>query len=450
MINPIQVELDGLSHALEHWADKDYLKHSTFTFDKKAQRVMNSISHRLKNNYPYESPYYAGQMIKPPHPIARIAYSMALHINPNNHALDGGKESSAMERECVAEIAAMFGWENHLGHLTSGGTMANLEALWMARNFHPGKRILASKAAHYTHERICSVLGIAFDSIEHDEKFSLQLNALELELQKGDVAMVVATIGTTGAGMLDPLPEIIELGQKYGVRVHADAAYGGYFALADNLSDYGKHVYRALKHVDSLVIDPHKHGLVPYGCGCVIFNDPTLGIHYKHDSPYTYFTSQDLHLGEISLECSRAGASAISLRAMMDYWPLQPQGEFSKSISAGRDAALKFYHLCESNQNFFTLNKPELDIIVFGYVGQSATEISEFSSMIFHEAEKQGIFLALIQVPTEFVRLKIDVKENAPFTTLLRSVMMKKEHLTVCTEIFERILTIAQHLGQRP
>ena len=83
--------------------------------------VMQEVAVRLQDNYPYFHPFYAGQMLKPPHPIARAAYSLASWINPNNHALDGGRASSAMEKEAVAEIAAMFGWQDCLGHLTSGG-----------------------------------------------------------------------------------------------------------------------------------------------------------------------------------------------------------------------------------------------------------------------------------------------------------------------------------------
>jgi len=103
-------------------------------------QVMQEVASRLRDNYPYFHPLYAGQMLKPPHPIARAAYALATWINPNNHALDGGRASSAMEKEAVAEIAAMFGWQAHLGHLTSGGTMANLEALWVAGSFIPGRR----------------------------------------------------------------------------------------------------------------------------------------------------------------------------------------------------------------------------------------------------------------------------------------------------------------------
>src|ERR1044071_6743686 len=88
--------------------------------------VLREVAERLEDNFPYGDPLYAGQMLKPPHDVARRAYEMALRINPNNHARDGGRASSAMEKEAVAELARMIGWDTHLGHLCSGGTMANL------------------------------------------------------------------------------------------------------------------------------------------------------------------------------------------------------------------------------------------------------------------------------------------------------------------------------------
>src|ERR1700739_4237856 len=110
-----------------------------------AQRLAETLAaaaERLQENYPYFHPLYAGQMLKPPHPVARLAYALAQWINPNNHALDGGRASSAMEMEAVGELARMFGWREYLGHLTGGGTMANLEALWVAGQLAPGKTSL--------------------------------------------------------------------------------------------------------------------------------------------------------------------------------------------------------------------------------------------------------------------------------------------------------------------
>src|ERR1700686_5593881 len=150
--------------------------------------VLNATSERLQDNYPYFHPLYAGQMLKPPHPVARLAYALAMWINPNNHALDGGRATSAMEKEAVAEIAGMFGWKNFLGHLCGGGTMANLEALWVAGQLRPGKKILASDQAHYTHGRVSGVLQLPFASVPCDARGRMDLAKLGELAARGDVA----------------------------------------------------------------------------------------------------------------------------------------------------------------------------------------------------------------------------------------------------------------------
>src|SRR5947208_11811125 len=168
--------------------------------------VLAATAERLQNNYPYFHPLYAGQMLKPPHPVARMAYALAMWINPNNHALDGGRATSVMEKEAVVEIAGMFGWTNFLGHLCGGGTMANLEALWVAGQLHPGKRILANEQAHYTHRRISGVLQLPFESVPSDALGRMDVDALAKRLEHGNVGTVVATMGTTATGSVDPLP----------------------------------------------------------------------------------------------------------------------------------------------------------------------------------------------------------------------------------------------------
>src|SRR2546422_8454413 len=304
-------------------------------------------------------------MLKPPHPVARLAYALALWLNPNNHALDGGRASSAMEQEAVAEIARMFGWEAPLGHLCGGGTMANLEALWVAGQLRPGSAVVASEQAHYTHHAIGAVLGRPFESGPCDGRGRLEVAALERRLERGGVGTVVATIGTTAVGSIDPLAALLALRDRHGFRLHADAAYGGYFGLADNLSAEGRRTYDRLGEADSIVIDPHKHGLQPYGCGCVLFRDPTVGRFYKHDSPYTYFSSPELHLGEISLECSRPGAAAVALWATQRLLPLVKGGEFGAMLTASRAAALDLCQRLRKDQRFLIAFEPELDIVVW-------------------------------------------------------------------------------------
>jgi tyrosine decarboxylase / aspartate 1-decarboxylase len=397
-------------------------------FSRIAQ-VLSSTAERLQDNYPYFHPLYAGQMLKPPHPVARLAYALAQWINPNNHALDGGRASSAMEMEAVAEIAAMFGWQSHLGHLCGGGTMANLEALWVAGQLGKGKTILASEQAHYTHKRISAVLQLPCESIPCDRFGRMDMEALRRRLLRGDVGTVVATMGTTSTGSVDPLADILALRENAGFRVHADAAYGGYFGLARNLASETARAFDHLQHVDSLVIDPHKHGLQPYGCGCVLFRDPSVSRLYKHDSPVTYFSSADLHLGEISLECSRPGAAAVALWATQKLLPLVKGGEFANGLEHCREAALDFHRRILNDSRFFAAFAPELDIVVFAPRASSLSEASALTRKIFDAAAQRNLHLAVAELPVAFFEKNLgSMKRDRASLACLRSVLIKPEH----------------------
>jgi len=405
-----------------------------------ARAALRAAAQRMRDNFPYHHPLYIGQMLKPPHPVARLAYQLAMHVNPNNHALDGGRASSAMEKEAVAEIARMFGWETHLGHLCGGGTVANFEALWIARELAPGKAIAASAQAHYTHSRLSSVLGVPFVSVEVDASGRMDTRALGRELATGRIGTVVATLGTTAAGRVDPLPEILELARAAGARVHVDAAYGGYFTLAGNLEPAARAAFEAMREADSIVIDPHKHGLQPYGCGCVLYRDPAVGRFYRHDSPYTYFTSTDLHLGEISLECSRPGASAVALWATMRALPLTRGGEFARGLEAGREAALALHAAVRDDERFAPLFAPELDIVVWAMRARTASEASARARAVFDAAAARDLHLALATFPRAMVEASGAIETwDANEIVCLRACVMKPEHREWMPEIVKRL-----------
>jgi tyrosine decarboxylase / aspartate 1-decarboxylase len=407
---------------------------------ERIEEVLTETAERLHDNYPYFHPLYAGQMLKPPHPVARLAYSLAQFINPNNHALDGGRASSAMEREAVAEIAAMFGWASHLGHLCGGGTMANLEALWVAGQLAPGRTILASEQAHYAHKRLSGVLQLRFEAVACDARGRMEMSALRELASRRDIGTVVATMGTTGTGSVDPLVEILELQKEYGFRVHADAAYGGYFQLAGNLAKETRAAFDELRYVDSLVIDPHKHGLQPYGCGCVVFRDPGVGRLYKHESPYTYFSSNELHLGEISMECSRPGAAAVALWATQKLLPLAKNGEFAVGLESCREAALEFHQRVLADERFISPFSPELDILVFAPRAGSMSESSALTRKIFEVAARRNLHLAVAELPVAFFAGKLgDMKPDRTSLTCLRSVLMKPEHKEWIEQIWARL-----------
>lgn len=409
------------------WTHLLDLEFPQLPLDAEDEAILKELAHKLQDNYPYHSPDYAGQMIKPPLPLALAAHWMTSFVNPNNHALDGGRATSALELETIGALGNMVGYSKPLGHLTSGGTTANLEALWVARQCDANTIVLANEHAHYTHSRMSEVLGMPFQAIASVENGSMNCSKLEEVLAQlhsnGAKSTIVVTLGTTGMGAVDPLEEIIPIARVYGARIHVDAAYGGYFTLA-NLPKYVQCHFTAMAAADSIVIDPHKHGLQPYGCGAVLFKNPEEGRFYKHDSPYTYFTSDQLHLGEITLECSRAGAAAAALWATQQKFPYVRSGNFAQRLNASLAAAQGLKNTLLAN-GWWVL-EPELDICVFSLSGLKASEISAKNRAFFEQKAEENIHLALYSLPQQ--NCPWEIEWDIPSLTVVRSVLMKPEH----------------------
>ena len=409
------------------------------------------LRHRLRDNYPFHHPRYAGQMLKPPHPAAVIGYLTTMLVNPNNHALDGGPATAALEKDVVDQLAGMFGFPEapgYLGHLTSSGTIANLEALYVARETHPGQAIAHSADAHYTHARMAHLLGVEAIAVPTGADGTMDVGALESLLGEGRVGTVVATTGTTGLGAVDPVHEILPLARRHGVRVHVDAAYGGFFRLiADDRPDgVAAAPYLAIGDCDSVVIDPHKHGLQPYGCGAVLFGDPEVARHFLHDSPYTYFTSDDLHLGEISIECSRAGAAAAALWLTLRLLPLTPAG-LGAVLRPGRKAALDWAARIEASDELRLYQPPQLDILTYFPARDRLSAVDAASAAVLAAgmagAPAKSLHLATYAVDGPALvarghRLELDV----PTGRILRSVLMKPEHEAAVPELHRRLLAL--------
>ena len=416
------------------------------------QRILGKLAERLTDNYPFSHPVYAGQMLKPPHPIAILAYEMAMRLNPNNHALDGGPATAALEREVITDLCRMVGYapEASLGHLTSSGTIANLEALWIARELHPGKGIASSAAAHYTHQRMCGVLGMRHVPIPADHAGRISLPDLEIALQGGEIGTVVVTLGTTGLGAVDDLGAIVGICRANETRVHVDGAYGGFYRLlagSDLLTFHASTAFIAMSEADSIVIDPHKHGLQPYGCGSVLFRDASIGHFYRHDSPYTYFTSGELHLGEISLECSRSGAAAAALWATLRLLPLTTDG-LGQVLAQTRRAAIAWSNLIAESDELRLVTQPDLDIVCFYPKPSRAIPVSEISAwterIFVHgmRPDPEAIFLAKFVMTEEQLHSgkHPNLIWDRPTMTVLRSVLMKPEHAELAPALHARVI----------
>jgi glutamate/tyrosine decarboxylase-like PLP-dependent enzyme len=413
--------------------------------DERFGAALAELTSRLADNYPFFHPAYAGQMMKPPHPAAVIGYLAAMLINPNNHALDGGPATAAMEKEVVGQLAAMFGFGTHLGHLATSGTIANLEALYVARELHPGLGVAYSSEAHYTHGRMCGVLGVPGTPVGVDDAGRMDLSALDALLATGRIGTVVATAGTTALGAVDPVHEVLTIARRHGARVHVDAAYGGFFALLAGREGLDPAPWRAIADCDSVVVDPHKHGLQPYGCGAVLFGDPDVGRLYLHDSPYTYFTSADLHLGEISLECSRAGAAAAALWLTFQVLPPTPAG-LGQVLAAGRRAALDWAARLNASAVLNLYQPPQLDIVCYFPAERTMSAIDAASARVLSDGMTSGTaYLSTLRVSADaLTRRHPGIHTDRGDTRILRSVLMKPEHEAFVPELHSRVERLAR------
>jgi glutamate/tyrosine decarboxylase-like PLP-dependent enzyme len=410
----------------EQWGAFD--RHDSLRVEQgRMEAALGELAERMKDMYPFFHPRFAGQMLKPPHPVAVAGYLAAMLVNPNNHALDGGPATAAMEKEVVAQLAGMFGLESHLGHLTTSGTIANLEALFVARESHPGKGIAYSSEAHYTHGRMAHLLGIEGHELPVDGRGRIDLDAAAQLAASGAIGTLVLTCGTTALGSIDRVDEALVLKARYGLRLHVDAAYGGFFALLAG-HDLDPAPWRAIASCDSVVVDPHKHGLQPYGCGAVLFSDPGVGRFYRHDSPYTYFTSNEVHLGEISLECSRAGASAAALWLTLRLFPLERDG-LGTVLAPCLRAARTWAGMIESSDELSLYQPPELDIVSYFPSSRSTSEIDQRSAAILAAGMQSGeFFLSSLSVSSAAFRERHrQVHPDSGRVRLLRSVLMKPE-----------------------
>jgi len=293
----------------------------------------------------------------------------------------------------------------------------------------------------------------------------MSLEALETELRKGDVGTVVVTLGTTAIGAVDPLDEVLALRQRYGFRVHVDGAYGGYFRLiSPSLAEPARRAYAVLDQADSIVVDPHKHGLQPYGCGCVLFRDPAVGRFYKHDSPYTYFTSKQLQLHP-SEQKSLAGTPCTSARSAWSApvpgrgsgsvghaaaFAAHPWREFARGLARGRRAALELDRRLREDKagRFQPLRDgaPELDIVVWKLTAETPERASELAQKIFDACAERDLHLALAQLPQAWFE-PADSKAvglGNGLVTCLRSVLMKPEHEAWLDQIWERLIAASE------
>lgn len=405
---------------------------------------------RSEKGLPTFHPRYSAQMTKDPSIPAILGYLTFIMTNPNNHAYEGGPVTTEMELEVIEMLKRMLGFEQGWGHLTSGGSLANTEALWAARDYYGKGPVYFSSVSHYSWKRICKILAIDdHHEIPADKDFRIELELLEDKIKNNGAMFVVANIGSTGTGSIDNIKEILKLKEKYSFHLHLDAAYGGFFRSMlldardnimrqDECQDISEYTYEQLSLIseaDSITIDPHKHGLAPYGAGAVIFKDEGLRQAILNTAPYTYHKQDKPNIGMFSLEGSRPGASAAACYLSFLSLPLNSTG-IGSLIQKSVSAANMFFKSIDDSELYFNINTPDLDINCFSRNSEEASVhiLNAFNTSIYNnmsvETEAPEFILSKFILPPSLTRKvlpSIEIKQDEDLITL-RSVFMKPWH----------------------
>lgn len=412
----------------------------------KLEEELKAFLKRSEKHLPFFHPRYAAQMAKDPGIPTILGYLTFMLSNPNNHAYEGGPVTTEMEMEVIDQMLKFTGFNSGWGHLSSGGSLANIEALWAARDFYPDGTVYFSEVSHYSWKRICSILRInKFKEIAVDSNLRMNLNLMEDELKKNGAMFVMANLGSTGAGSVDDIKSILELKNKYGFHLHVDAAYGGFVrsAILDenfNLKPYNidmflsEYVYdqlKVLEQADSLTIDPHKHGLISYGAGAVLYKNEELRDIVLNTAPYTYHKQDKPNIGMFSLEGSRPGAMAAACWLTYKVMPLNETGT-GEIIKNALAASKKFYELMEGTSPYKNLNFPDLDINCFfkespnKKLSELNANTKELYSKFSVEAEKPGFILSKFVIPKHIAKIVLpDYDIDDENLSAMRIVFMK-------------------------
>lgn len=368
--------------------------------NERLEKELDGFLDLMGENLPYFHPRYSAQMLKDPTIPSILGYLAFIMSNPNNHAWEGGPVTTKMELDVVDTLLKMCGFTTGWGHLASGGSLANMEALWAARDYYGNGTVFFSEVSHYSWKRICKILAIdSFEEIPVEGNFRMNPNALEDAFKRSvKPLMVIANFGSTGAGTADELAAILELKKKYNFHLHIDAAYGGFFRACvlddeynllpyDPTGNISLHSWNQLSlfpEADSITIDPHKQGFMQYGAGAVIYKNEALREPLSNTAPYTYHKTDKPNIGMFSLEGSRPGAMAAACYLTYKVIPPVASG-LGKLLDLSLASANKFHELIEKSEHFQNFNKPDLDITTFFVKGKNAEEINRKSLSVYQK-----------------------------------------------------------------
>lgn len=278
--------------------------------------VLEKINNICCNDYSYTSGRILNSICSEPLPIAISAYLRAIHTNIGDARLFPGVQ--VLERMVIQFLSDLLGSSSAVGNIVTGGTEANLLALFVAREIGKNKgiykpEIIAPYSAHYSIDKVASLLQLTVCYTELDINQRAIPECIKSAITSNTIA-IVATAGTSEFGAIDPIEEIASIAKKYGLYFHVDAASGGFIIpFARDLGYKLPQFDFSIPGVHSITIDPHKFGLSVIPAGSILFQSSSLlnrinfSSHYIETKPHT------------TLSGTRSGGAIAAIYAVIEF-----------------------------------------------------------------------------------------------------------------------------------
>lgn len=285
---------------------------------RRGEEVLEELSERLGVEFSFKTGRILGSMCTQPHPFAAKVFRRYMEKNLADQGLF--PEVNKLETEVVGIIGGFLSNPNPKGHIVSGGSEANITALWMAREKmkKPHPEVIAPITAHFSLEKAAHLLGVKLVKVGVDESFRVKVEEMERAITPHTIALV-GVAGSTGLGTVDPIPHLSELALEKGLPLHIDGAFGGFVIPFLRRGEIPEFDFK-LPGVSSIAIDPHKMGMAPIPAGCLVVRDGGLFESVRVRIPYM----SDVEAYDEGLLGTRPGASVCAVWALLKY--LGPEG----------------------------------------------------------------------------------------------------------------------------
>jgi len=277
--------------------------------------ILKELESKLKKDFTFKSGRIIGSMCTEPHPFARKLYVRYLEKNLGDSGLCPGV--AELEKEAVKMIGALFSNPEVSGHIVTGGTEANILAMWAAKKLSNNERreVIVPASAHCSFDKAADILGLKVVKVGLNSNFQVDVSAVKDALNSKTLA-IVGVAGTTDLGVVDPIDELSKIALENKIYLHVDAAFGGFvLPFLRELSYNVPNFDFALPGVCSITVDPHKMGLAPIPAGGILFRNEEIRKAIAWKIPYLAGGETE----QATLTGTRSGASVIAVWALLKH-----------------------------------------------------------------------------------------------------------------------------------